>query len=153
MLVHETDQICFCEKSRFGRLAFVEPTLCRNEGLPLLEVWYFLVRPFVVREYVQVVPLPDNEAYVLVQLHVLLASQRVLTGGVELLLAVLHIYRCQPASRILGTAREEATRDILVHSLLVPSEVPCMRGGMNWGMRVIIVFALPRSIEASILQA
>lgn len=75
------------------------------------------------------------------------------TGGVELLLAVLHVYRCQPACRIFGTAREEATRDILVYPLFVPSEVPCMRSGMNRRMRVIIVFALPRSIEATVLQA
>lgn len=75
------------------------------------------------------------------------------TSGVELLLAVLHVYRCQPTCGIFGTAREEATRDILVHPLFVPSEVSCMRGGMNWRMRVIIVFTLPRRIEASVLQA
>lgn len=63
MFVHETDQIRFCEQSRFGRLAVVKPTLGRNEGLPLLEVWYLLVRPFVVREDVQVVPLSDYESY------------------------------------------------------------------------------------------
>lgn len=89
----------------------------------------------------------------LVQPQALIYGQRMRTGGVELLLAVLHVYRRQPTCRIFGTAREEATRDILVHPLFVPSQVPCMRGGMNWGMRVIIVFALPGSIEASILQA
>ena len=74
------------------------------------------------------------------------------TGGVELLVAVQHLNGGFPAERVLGAAREETARDVLVYPLLIARQVACVGCGMDGRVRFVVFPALPRPIELAVLQ-
>lgn len=62
VLVHQSDEVSFREKTGFRRLTFSQLTYRRIEFFPFLEIWYEMSSPFIVRIYFQVVPLQNHQA-------------------------------------------------------------------------------------------
>lgn len=53
---------------------------------------------------------------------------------------------------ILRATREESAGDVLIYTLVIPRKIPSISSGMNGRVGVIIVFAVSRSLESTLMQ-
>ena len=81
-----------------------------------------------------------------------MSNTKARTGGIELLAAALDVDRRLPAERILGAAREEAPRDVLVHALLVSCQVASVRSGVDGRMRLVVLLPASWVRKSAILK-
>lgn len=78
---------------------------------------------------------------------------RLLTCGIESLASAYNIHSGHRTLRILGTARQETSRNEFVHFFIVSLEITYMGSRVDGRMRLIVVLALAWSIESTLLEA
>ena len=61
IFIHDTNKICLCEKGRLACGTVPKFTDRRYKRYPFLEIWQLFITPPVVRIYIQVIALEDNE--------------------------------------------------------------------------------------------
>lgn len=74
------------------------------------------------------------------------------TSSVELFRAPFHINSSFPSQSVLGTTREKTARNVVVHFLLLPSEISCPSSRVNGRMGFIVLFAPSWCREFAILE-
>jgi hypothetical protein len=75
------------------------------------------------------------------------------TCSIEFFASTDDVDRGLPTFSILGAAPEIPSSDVFVHTLLIASEIPSMRCGVDRRMRLVVVLAFPWGIEAALLES